>query len=260
MTAEITVETEAAEPLLALSKEYVAHVHSHFANTAVTEDDKPVDNIFSEKQMRLLVEPLYTSWAGPGEQRPFVATANVGLFFSMYEPPIVPDMLLSLDVQLPTDIWVKHHRSYVVWEIGKRPDAVTEIVSNTKGGEFDRKTNRFATIGVPYYIVFDPQQFYSRNRLTVYELVRNTYIARKQHILQHIGLGLQLWEGRYEGFQETWLRWCHEDGSLIPTGAERAEAEAQRAEAEAQRAEAEAQRAERLASKLRELGIDPDSL
>jgi hypothetical protein len=42
----------------------------------VTEDDTPVDNMFSEKQQRLLTEPLYSSWdAG----RPFLATANVGL-------------------------------------------------------------------------------------------------------------------------------------------------------------------------------------
>ena len=28
----------------------------------VTEDDTPVDNLFSERQMRLLVESLYVSW------------------------------------------------------------------------------------------------------------------------------------------------------------------------------------------------------
>ena len=33
----------------------------------VTEDDTPVDNLFSEKQQRLLTEPLYASWPGPGE-------------------------------------------------------------------------------------------------------------------------------------------------------------------------------------------------
>jgi hypothetical protein len=44
----------------------------------VTEDDIPVDNMFSEKQQRLLAEPLYSSWTGPGEGRPFVVAANVG--------------------------------------------------------------------------------------------------------------------------------------------------------------------------------------
>lgn len=46
----------------------------------VTEDDTPKDNIFSEKQQRLLTEPLYSSW-DPG--RLFLATANVGLFYAV---------------------------------------------------------------------------------------------------------------------------------------------------------------------------------
>jgi hypothetical protein len=43
----------------------------------VTEDDTPVDNLFSAKQQRLLVEPLYTSWSGSGEGRPFLVEANL---------------------------------------------------------------------------------------------------------------------------------------------------------------------------------------
>ncbi|MFP4441437.1 MAG: hypothetical protein ACLFVO_29765 [Chloroflexaceae bacterium] len=46
----------------------------------VTEDDTPVD-IFSSKQQRLLVEPLYSSWDGPGNGRPFLAMSNIGLFY-----------------------------------------------------------------------------------------------------------------------------------------------------------------------------------
>ena len=50
----------------------------------VTEDDTPVDNIFSEKQQRLLTEPLYSSWT-PG--RLFLAAANVGLFYGPSTAP-----------------------------------------------------------------------------------------------------------------------------------------------------------------------------
>src|SRR5271156_6196248 len=70
----------------------------------VIEDGKPVDGIFSERQMRLLAEALYGSWAGPGEGRTFVALVNVGLFFSTDQPPLVPDVMLSLDVQLSSDL------------------------------------------------------------------------------------------------------------------------------------------------------------
>ena len=70
----------------------------------ITEDDTPVDNIFSEKQQRLLTEPLFSSWEGPGEGRSFLALANVGLFHDVHEPPLVPDVMLSLDVRSPGDL------------------------------------------------------------------------------------------------------------------------------------------------------------
>ena len=33
----------------------------------ITEDDEPVDSLISEKQMRLLTEPLYAGWKPPAE-------------------------------------------------------------------------------------------------------------------------------------------------------------------------------------------------
>src|SRR5665213_3506410 len=88
----------------------------------VTEDDAPVDNVFSEKQQRLLTEALHSSWPGPGEGRPFVAMANVGLFYAVRLPPVVPDALLSLNVALPADVRPKSARSYFTWEYGKAPE------------------------------------------------------------------------------------------------------------------------------------------
>ena len=87
----------------------------------VTEDDTPVDNLPSEKQQRLLTEPLYSAWAGPGEGRTFLAAANVGIFYQARHPAIVPDMFLSLDVQVTADWWQREHRSYFLWEFGKPP-------------------------------------------------------------------------------------------------------------------------------------------
>ena len=84
----------------------------------ITEDDTPVDNLLSEKQQRLLTEPLYSAWAGPGAGRLFLAAANVGVFAQARNPAIVPDMFLSLDVQVADNWWEKGHRSYFVWEFG----------------------------------------------------------------------------------------------------------------------------------------------
>ncbi len=235
----------------------------------VTEDDEPVDNLFSEKQQRLLVEPLYSSWK-PGN--PFIAAANVGIFSSPYQPAIVPDMFLSLDVQADEDLWKKENRSYYVWKFDKPPEVVVEVVSNTRGGETGKKIRKYARIGIWYYVIFDPQQLVQEDVLHVYQLSLGRYILKHDQQLDQVGLGLVLWDGVFEGLHERWLRWCDADGRLIPTGGEgrtqerqQAEQERQRAEQaeaialeERQRAEQERQRAERLAAQLQALGVEPE--
>lgn len=59
----------------------------------VIEDDNPLDNFQSAKQQRLLVEPLYSTQVFPS---PFIADANVGLFFALKQDPIVPDAFLLI--------------------------------------------------------------------------------------------------------------------------------------------------------------------
>ena len=56
--------------------------------------------------------------------------------------------------------------------------------------------------------------------------------------------------GRFPDIEAAWVCWATASGELVPT----------EAELERQRAEQERQRAERLAQKLRELGVDPDTL
>lgn len=233
----------------------------------VTEDDTPVDNLQSEKQQRLLVEPLYSSWS-PGVS--FIAAANVGLFYALKQDPIVPDAMLSLGLEMPTDWSQKQNRSYFVWEFGKVPEVCIEIVSNREGDELtlSRKSQQkgktmskkelYARIGVLYYAVFDPleqlQQLAEMNGalLQVWALREGRYQALPSPVwLETIGLGLTLWAGVFEGVSGQWLRWCNLDGQVIPTGAEDRDLERQRAETERQRAD-------RLAEQLRSMGINPD--
>jgi len=256
----------------------------------VTEDDTPVDNIFSEKQRRLLTETLNSSWQ-PG--RPFLAASDVGVFYDLNLPPVVPDMFLSLDVRLADDIWEKKNRSYFLSVFGKPPEIAVEVVSNTEGGETGKKFGIYASAGIMYYIVFDPQRLVQKGYLRVYMLSGGKYIPVVGCRMPDVGLSLKLWKGIYEGRYERWLRWCDPDGKLIPTGAELAEserrkseserrrakaaekkadnalniAEAERlraesaeraAESERLRAESERLRAEKLEEKLRLLGIDPE--
>lgn len=207
----------------------------------VTEDDEPVDNIFSEKQQRLLTESLYNSWDGPEDGRSFVTLANVGLFYAEHEQPLVPDVLVSLDVKMPDDVWEKHNRSYFVCEYGKPPEVVIEIVSNLKGKEAGTKLQDYAEAGVHYYVILDPKKQLKKGMLRIYELCDSRYVKRTERWLADVGLGLTLWTGKYEDKHDVWLRWSDRDGNLILTGTEGIQKERQRAEHEHQRAELEYQ-------------------
>jgi hypothetical protein len=236
-----------------------------------------VDNFQSEVQQRLLVEPLYSSKALP---MPFLAAANVGLFYKLKGDPIVPDVLLSLGVQRADDFSQRQNRSYFAWEFGKDPEVCIEIVSNQEGDELKLskksqqkgktacKRDIYAQIGIRYYVVFDPlnqiqtQDQMNGARLRVWSIAPEGYteLTQPQGIraigqsvwLNAVGLGLTLWEGQFEDeVTRLWLRWCDRAGQVIPTGAEGQamerqgrELERQRAEAEHERAEAEHQRAE----------------
>jgi Uma2 family endonuclease len=215
----------------------------------VTEDDTPVDSILSEKQARLLTEPLYSSWSGPPpsdeqESRCFAVLANVGLFPSPNEQPVVPDVMLSLDVSVSNDLQEKKNRSYFVWRFGKPPEVVIELVSNREGEELGEKLRRYRRMRVSYYVVYDPLHELGKESLHTFELRGDLYVAIDRPWFESVGLGLIEWEGVFEGTGGQWLRWCTRDARVVPTGAERAET-------------AEA-RAQRLAARLQELGIDPN--
>lgn len=212
----------------------------------VTEDDTPVDNLFSEKQRRLLTSPFNVNWQGPDEGRPFLVAADVGVFRTPQEPPLVPDVFLSLDVTRPADWWQKEGRSYFIWHYQKAPDVVIEIVSNAEGGETGTKFDRYALFGVPYYVIFDPQKEVQTDLLRAYERTsKGVYVDCSASYFPGVGLGLQLWTGEFEGDEATWLRWQDASGARIQTGAEKAEQESKRAD--------------RLAAQLRSLGVTPDN-
>lgn len=212
------------------------------ANQLVTEDDTPVDNFASAKQQRLLVSSLYSSL----QNQTFLAEANVGIYHTDGQPPIVPDVFLSFDVQVSENWWEKQNRCYMLWKFGKPPEVVIEIVSNKEGDELGNKLRTYEHMRVSYYVVYDPTQQLGEKQLRVYEIRGRRYFETAETWLEQVGLGLTLWEGEFEGRQDIWLRWCNQDGMLLATGDERA-------------SQAE-QRTQQLAERLKSLGIDPDNL
>ncbi|MDM8561567.1 Uma2 family endonuclease [Candidatus Parabeggiatoa sp. HSG14] len=264
-------------------------------DSLVTEDDEPVDNIFSEKQQRLLTESLYSSREKLGQDKPFLTLANVGVFYALNKPAIVPDVLVSLDVKMPHDVWRKSNRCYFVSKYGKPPEVAIEIVSNLKGKETGTKFKDYATAKVRYYVIFDPENQLKKGVLRVYELHNKDYVEKTDNWLSEINLGLALWEGYFEDKHDIWLRWCDSESQLVLTGAENSEKQRIAKEKAQKQAEQEClakeqaqkqaeqecmakeqaqqqakqerlakeqaqQHVERLASQLRAMGIDPDKL
>ena len=241
---------DVAETLSTPNEEPLAPDLSHL----VTEDDKPVDNRYSERQYTLLSLPLFDSWE---EGKPFEALTDVGLFYTpSNDSVIVPDFLLSLGVEPRQVSEAKEDRSYFVWLYGKPPNLVVEIVSNKSGGELDGKKATYEKIGVAYYAVHDPFQQLGKRELRLFKLEGGKYVELADPTrMPEIALGFTLWEGRFLDVDARWLRFVDKNGELILTGSEknaraeaRAEAEARRAEAEAKRDEAEAKRADEAVS------------
>lgn len=226
----------------------------------VTKDDKPADNIYVEKQQRLLTEPLYSSWPGPGEGKPFLALTNVGWFYVYKEPPLVPDVFLSLGVRTHSELRKKEGHSYYQWVMGKSPEVVIEIVSDRTGGEQGHKMHTYALWGATFYVIYDPDDWLEGGVLRAFVLQRgHQYEPVDPKWFPEVGLGLTFWTGVYENAQETWLRWCDQQGRVIPTGKERAEEERQRAEEERRQAEENAEKLKRLEAQLRAMGTEPQA-
>ena len=194
-----------------------------------------------------------------------------------------PDWFMVLGVLRPSqqqDLrW-----SYVVWDEGRSPFLVVELLSpGTEAedlgrtlGEVQQPPTKWQVyeqvLRIPYYLVFDRYT----HQLRAFRLVATRYeelpLPEGKLWFEELSLGLGLWLGEYQHTHGLWLRWYDAKHHWLPTPEERALAEGQRAEAERQKAEAERQRAEverqkaeaerqradRLAAQLRQLGIDPD--
>ena len=247
------------------------------------DDGIPMETHRHVLQMRLLMEPLEDFWAG----REFFVGGNMFVYFS---PEQVrkhdyrgPDVFVVLDVER------RNRQAWVVWEEGKGPDVVIELLSESTAA-FDKTEKKRIyqdRLRVPEYFWFDPfgaeLAGFALND-AVYEPMEAD--ERGNLVSRRLGLALARWHGEYGGAQAEWLRWASMEGDLVPTPQERARAEALRAVEASQRAveasqravEAsqyaeterlraedaerraahERERAERFAEMLRALGKDPD--
>ncbi len=222
------------------------------------DDGVPMETQRHKMQMDLLIHSLYP-WL---EQRDNAYIGgNMFIYYSAAQLKNQdfkgPDFFAVLDVPKV------ERKSWVVWEEGKAPDVVIELLSDSTADN-DKTTKKEIyqdQMRVPEYFWYDP---FDPEDFAGFRLHGRTYEALTREEPGYFCEGLQLyltrWEGDYEGVTTTWMRWADLEGNILPTRGEiaiQAQAEAQQARVEAEQAQAENIK---LAAKLRDMGIDPNTL
>jgi Uma2 family endonuclease len=225
---------------------------------------------FHDFQPQLLRETCQTP-SYPTEEL-FIGT-DLNLYYDVRHPlwHKRPDWFLVLGVaaaQKQQDMRL----SYVVWQEGVIPFLVVELLSPSTTvddlGQRVRAAHKPPTkwqvyeqrLRIPYYVLFDRYQ----NQFRVFQLTATRYqeldVPAQKFWFEEIGLGLGIWQGRYQETEGLWLRWYDDKGNWINTSQEWAQQQQQLAEQEHQRAEQAEQKAMRLAEKLREMGVNPEEI
>lgn len=190
-------------------------------------DGIPMESNLHVLQMILLIETLKLYWEG--RQDVFVG-GNMFVYFS-------PDQAMTHDFRGPDFFAVqgvkkRERKSWLVWEEGKGPDVVIELLSDTTA-ERDKNEKKFVyqdRLRVPEYFYFHPftsewAGFVLRDG--IYEPIPPDDQGRL--ISHQLQLALVKWDGVYNDERSQWVRWATLDGSLVPTPQERAEQERTRA-------------------------------
>ncbi len=232
--------------------------------TELLSEEPEMESSLHALQLRLLVNILEWYWR---DRDDFFIGDNLTIYFSR-------EQLKTHDFRGPDFFLVKsverrHRPSWVVWEEGKFPDLIIELLSDSTAmiDRHIKKTIYEERFRTPEYFWFSPITGEFRGFRLHGDEYREIAPDEQGRLWSQV---LDL----YLGLRNQLLRFFDPDGALIPSPdeaaeealekaaqeARRAEQEARRAEQEARRAEQEARRAERLAEKLRELGIDPNNV
>jgi Uma2 family endonuclease len=241
-------------------------------------DDTPVDNEDQNFLPNYLLFLLELIWQ---QRNDWYFGVDMGIYHTTGvtpKVPVVPDGFLSLGVprRKPGN---KSRKSYVVWEEDNTvPIWVLEMVSWTPGNEYDNKLEIYQKLGVLYYVIYNPE-YWQRDRhqpFEVYKLIDGHYQLQlgEPYWMPEIGLAIGRSQGKVGGIDREVLSWFNPQGQRYLSAEEQAQqaqqqaqqasAASQQAQQQAQQAQQQAQQAQqqaqRLANRLREMGVDPDTL
>jgi Uma2 family endonuclease len=228
--------------------------------------DDPVENI----QQPLLAAALTDALGAAGQiKAEMLIGSNFGLVTTVNKKIVVkaPDWFYVPQVQPVAPGTIR--RSYTPHLEGESVAIVMEFLSETDCGELSvRSTPPYGKLyfyehilQVPSYVTYDPYE----SSLEVRRRENERYVIQKadengRFWIPELELFLGIWPGERLAHNMNWLRWWDQAGNLLLWSSEQTQQERRRADEERQRADEERQRAEKLATKLRELGIDPEQL
>ncbi|MBD2447784.1 Uma2 family endonuclease [Nostoc sp. FACHB-152] len=210
------------------------------------DDGIPMESARHKAQMDLLIDALIP-WLSQREDG-FVG-GNMFVYYSLAQVKNKdfkgPDFFVVLGVPKG------ERKSWVVWEEGKAPDVVIELLSDSTAAadKNEKKLIYQNQMRVPEYFWYDPFNPDDWAGFSIQQRVYQPLVVneRNQLLSESLGLALQRWQGNYKGIDATWLRWATLEGELLPTPEEQ---ERHYAEQESRRAEQERQRADRAESQL----------
>jgi hypothetical protein len=219
--------------------------------------DDPVDNIQQPSIAANLTDALLL--AGLIGENALTCT-DYGIIATVNGKTIAkaPDWAYIANITVPLD---EVNKSYTPHLQGDVPTIVLEFLSDTDGTEFSTQPDNpmgkwyyyEQILKVPYYGIFEPNsgdfQVYVLGESGSYDRLPIDESGR--YWIEPMQLSIAAWKGFRQNRISWWLRWWDADGTILPWGTEKVEAERQRADEERQRAD-------RLAQRLRDLGIDPE--
>lgn len=123
------------------------------------------------------------------------------------------------------------------------PLLTLEYVSKTYGNEYESKKHLYAAIGVKYYVIYNPERVRgnAHQPLEIYRLENGEYVLQSSEPfwIPEAGLGIGRGVGTYRAWTCEWLYWFDQQGNRLTSSEERLKS---------------------LMARLRNQGIDPDTL
>jgi len=214
-----------------------------------------VKNFQEHPQSILLTESLWPQLRRIHPDGQFAIGQDCGIYWRLTTPlekgAESPDWFYVPNV--PPTLEGQMRRSYVMWQEYVPPLIALEFVSGNGSEERDSTPYKGKfwvyeqAIHIPYYGIYEV----TKNKLDLYHLVNGVYQpmptnARGHYKIEEMGVELGLWTGSYKNVTLPWLRWWDNNGNLLLHPEETQQVMQQQMEL--------------LMAKLRELGVNPETV